>query len=361
MKLICRNLDDVQVEENVFLAPFTSLRIGGKARFFTHVRSEEDLISAITFTRSNHLQAFVLGGGSNLVVADELFPGIVLKIALPQSIERKDAKNVFYFEVSAGTEWDVLVRSVCDQGICGTECMAGIPGLVGGSPIQNIGAYGQEVSQAVDAVRALDLATLNFVELGREECGFGYRTSIFNSTHKGRYIVTSVRFRFDPGARPNLTYADLASLRGTDPSPRDVYDAVRAIRDSKGMLIDSLRLRPESRSAGSFFKNPVMPASTLSQIAQAFRVELSEIPHWSMPSGEVKLSAAWLIERSGFPKGFVMRPDAPVGISPRHTLALINRSGHASCAELLELRDHLVTIVEGLIGVRLEQEPIMLG
>lgn len=351
----------MQVEENICLAPFTTLRIGGRARFFAQVRSETQLLDAVAFARQNHLPAFVLGGGSNLVVPDETFRGVVLKIALPERIERREVGRAIYFEVSAGTDWDVLVRQLCEQGISGMECMAGIPGLVGGAPIQNIGAYGQEVSQTIDAVRVFDLTTLTFVELSREECQFSYRTSRFNSTEKNHYVVISVRFRLDSTARPNLSYADLEALRGTNPTPLEVYHAVRAIRDRKGMLIDPEQPRPESRSAGSFFKNPVVHASVLGRIAKALSIDSGDVPHWLTASGKVKLPAAWLIERAGFPKGFVLEPNAPVGISPRHTLALINRSGTATCADLLELRDHIVEAVDRLLGVRLEQEPVTMG
>ena len=350
----------MQVEENISLAPFTTLRIGGRARFFTHVRSETQLLAAVAFARANHLPVFVLGGGSNLVVPDEIFPGIVLKIGLPESIERRQVGSAIYFEVSAGTDWDVLVQQLCGQGISGMECMAGIPGLVGGAPIQNIGAYGQEVSQTIDAVRVLDLTTLTFVELTSEECQFSYRKSRFNSTEKNRYVVISVRFRLDSTAQPNLGYADLAELRGTNPTPLEVYHAVRAIRDRKGMLIDPEQPCPESRSAGSFFKNPVVHVSLLGRIAEALSIHSGDVPHWPTASGEIKLPAAWLIERAGFPKGFVLEPNAPVGISSRHTLALINRSGTATCGDLLELRDHIVEAVERLLGVRLQQEPVML-
>ena len=351
----------MHLQENVSLAPFTTLRIGGAARFFVRITSEQDLIEAVAFARERVLPSFVLGGGSNLVVPDAGFPGVVLHIELPERIERLERAGGMLFDVSAGTGWDSLVRQLCEQGISGMECLAGIPGLVGGSPIQNIGAYGQEVSQTVDSVRSLDLRSMEFVELSREACGFSYRTSVFNSTERGRYIVTSVRFRLSPEATPNLSYVDLAPLRGTTPTALDVYHAVRAIRDRKGMLIDPAHPTPESRSAGSFFKNPIVPETALAQVAEGLGCVPEEVPRWPAGSQKVKLPAAWLIERSGFPKGFAISPDDPVGISPRHTLALINRTGTACYADLIRLRDHVAHAVFRRTGIRLQQEPVTLG
>ena len=347
----------VELQENVALAPYTTLNIGGPARFFAAVHAQADLLEAIHFARANRLPIFTLGGGSNLVVPDHGFPGLVLHIDLPESIVRTDLHDKVLFDVSAGTGWDALVRHICEQNLCGMECLAGIPGLTGGAPIQNIGAYGQEVSETIDQVTAVDLETLAEVTFSNAECAFAYRRSLFNSTQRNRFIVTSVRFRMDPAATPSLDYADLASLRATSPTPLDVYHAVRAIRDRKGMLIDPAHPHPDSRSAGSFFKNPVVPASALGNIAEVLSLTPAEIPHWPADSGRVKLSAAWLIERAGFPKGFRR---GPAGISTRHTLALVNAAGNATCAQLLALRDLIILTVEDRFGITLHQEPVLL-
>ncbi len=351
----------MQIEENVVLAPFTTLKIGGPARYLIRISAESELLEAVAFAGARKLPIFTLGGGSNLVVADAGYPGVVLHIALPKSIVRSEQPGGVFFDVSAGTDWNALVLQVCEQGISGMECLAGIPGLVGGSPIQNIGAYGQEVSQIIDQVHALDLQSLEFVTLSREECGFAYRTSRFNSTDRGRYIVTSVRFRLQADAQPNLSYADLAPLRGTNPTPLDVYHAVRAIRERKGMLIDPQNPAPDSRSAGSFFKNPIVPTDRLARIAGALEIDKQAIPHWPAGAERLKLPAAWLIERAGFPKGYAESPESSVAISSRHTLALVNRTGQATCAELLKLRDHLVAEVQSRFGIALEQEPVTLS
>jgi UDP-N-acetylmuramate dehydrogenase len=347
----------MEIQENVLLGPLTTLKIGGPARYFARVEDETDLWEVAHFAQERNLRLFVLGGGSNLVVADTGFDGFVAHVAPGKSIERSSTPNGELFSVAAGVEWDAFVRHVCEEGLCGVECLAGIPGLVGGSPIQNIGAYGQEVSSTIHMVRALDLQRTWFSDLPRKECGFSYRESIFNSVAKGRYIVTRVDFLLQATAEPNLSYADLGPLRGTGATAMDVYHYVRGVRDRKGMLIDAENPSPDSRSAGSFFKNPVVTRKQFAGIAETV-AEPEKIPHWPTETGEVKLAAAWLIEQAGFKKGFAL---GRVGISSKHTLALINRTGDASCEELLRLRDLIVMTVEDRFRVTLEQEPVMLG
>jgi UDP-N-acetylmuramate dehydrogenase len=352
----------MHLEENVPLAPFTTLRIGGSARYLAHIASEADLLDAIRFAREQNLPIFTLGGGSNLIVPDQGYAGLILKIDLPESIELTRTQSAIEVKVSAGTDWNALVLNLCEQGIAGMECLAGIPGLVGGSPIQNIGAYGQEVSQTIASVRALDLQTLQFVELSKQDCGFAYRSSIFNSTHRNRYIVTQVVFHLDPAAKPNLSYADLRKhfAPGAQPTPLEVYAAVREIRAAKGMLIDPANPTADTRSAGSFFKNPVVPARKLAHISQVLGIPEADIPHWSAGPDRIKLPAAWLIERAGFPKGFTQSPGSPVGISSRHTLALINKSGTATCRDLQQLASLITIQVEYHLNISLEQEPVTL-
>jgi UDP-N-acetylmuramate dehydrogenase len=351
----------VEIQENVSLAPLTTLKIGGPARYLVRAEDETDLWEAAHFARDAGLPIFVLGGGSNLVVSDGGFPGVVLYAALQPSVVRTDLPEEVIFDVSAGTDWDAFVFSVCEQGLSGLECLAGIPGLVGGAPVQNIGAYGQEVAETIVSVRALDLDPLNgfipYKSLTREECGFSYRKSIFNSIHRDRYVATTVRFQLSKAATPNLSYADLAPLRDTDPTPLDVYRFVRSVRERKGMVIDPNNIGPDSRSAGSFFKNPVVVKGAVKRIMETLPPDVS-MPQWPTPTGDVKLAAAWLIEQAGFPKGFVL---GRVGISSKHTLALINRSGDARCADLLRLRDLIQATVEDRFGIHLEQEPVMLG
>jgi len=350
----------LQIQENVALAPFTTLGIGGPARFFVEIRTEPELIKAVAFARANHLGLFTLGGGSNLLVSDSGFPGLVLHLSLNFPIASATGPHGVDLRVPAGLDWDTLVLHTCTLNLSGMECLAGIPGLTGGAPIQNIGAYGQEVAQTIQSVRALDLHTGAFAELSNQACRFSYRSSLFNTHARGRYIVTAVTFRLSPDTRPNLTYADLARhFAGQQPTPLQVYHAVREIRRAKGMLL--IPGDPDSRSAGSFFKNPVVLAQHLEDLARDLHLDPSAIPHWPAPSlgtgPRVKLAAAWLIEHAGFPKGYTV---GNAGISSRHTLALINRGG-ATHADLVALRDRIRSKVESRFNITLEQEPIELG
>ena len=348
----------IRVQEQVPLAPFTTLRIGGPARYFCEVRSEEELVEAVQFARQRDLKIFVLGGGSNLLVSDEGFDGLVIHVAVDSAFEPvRDGRSASY-TVAAGTEWDAFVLQVCEQGISGVECLAGIPGSVGGTPVQNVGAYGQEVASTITGVRAFDLQMMTFVALSHDECSFAYRRSIFNTTQRGRYIVTAATFRFDLEALPDLAYADLQrhfagwGSTGAAPTALDVYHAVRAIRHGKGMLI--VEGEADCRSAGSFFKNPIVSRDAFARIAAHLQVQPEEIPHWPAANGLIKLPAAWLLEKAGFTKGFSL---GHAGISSRHTLALINR-GHATAADMIALRDSIRSEVFVRFGVRLEQEPV---
>ncbi len=340
--------------ENVPLAPRTTFRIGGPARWLAEVRTEDDLTEALAFATTRNLPLFALGGGSNLLIPDGGFDGLVLHLDLQGSLERTG--NLV--DVPAGTDWDFLVRTLCEQNLCGMECLAGIPGLAGASPIQNIGAYGQEAAETIHTVRAYDRHTRQFVTLPREACRFAYRSSLFNTTARNRYFITRVTFALDPAARPNLTYADLrAHFAGNpNPTPLEVYTAVREIRRAKGMILlpDGAEGVDDTRSAGSFFKNPIVPASVVGTIAEALALPEESIPRYPAPGGMVKLPAAWLLERAGFHRAFAM---GQAGISSRHTLALINR-GNARYADLARLRDHIVATVQARFHLTLEQEPV---
>lgn len=355
---------DLQIQENIPLAPYTTFRIGGPARFFCEVTTSEQLRKAVTFARERSLPIFVLGGGSNLLVTDRGFDGLVLRVKIEGSINidgyRDDMPNKtsVTYDVPGGMDWDAFVRRVAEAGVTGIECLAGIPGFVGGAPIQNIGAYGQEVSTSILFVHALDLETLSFVTLTAELCGFAYRRSIFNTTHRDRYIVISVTFQLDLHATPTLRYADLKdyfSSRTSEPKPIEIYHAVRSIRQGKGMLI--VEGEDDCRSAGSFFKNPVVPTAILQNISATLAVPADKIPHWTAGEDMVKLPAAWLLERAGFVKGFHL---GEAGISSRHTLALINR-GHATFADIALLRDTIQREVASRFGIQLEQEPVQVG
>ena len=351
----------LQIQENVSLAPFTTLGVGGPARFFAHVRSEHELVEAVAFAERNRLPIFALGGGSNLLVHDAGFNGLILHLDLTGPTIVTPAGPTAEHTVSAGTPWDDFVTAACEQNRSGVECLAGIPGLTGGTPVQNVGAYGQEVAQTIRRVRAFDLQTHTFTQLAAADCRFTYRSSVFNTSARGRYLITAVTFALSPDLRLELTYTDLQRHFGSGvaPTPLEIARAVREIRRAKGMLL--VPGDPDTRSAGSFFKNPIVPRERLTPIAAQLQLDPSAIPHWPAPheqgTDRIKLPAAWLIERAGFSKGFTL---GRAGISSRHSLALINHGG-ATAAEILALRDLIRSEVLARFAIRLEQEPIELG
>jgi UDP-N-acetylmuramate dehydrogenase len=351
----------LQLQKSIALAPYTTLGVGGSARYFCEVHSEAEVEQAAQLARDRSLPLFVLGGGSNLLVSDAGFDGVVMRIGATDSKhECREGDNVL-LEVGAGENWDDVVLYAVDRGYAGIECLAGIPGDAGGTPVQNVGAYGQEVAETIVQVRAYDLETRTFVDLDHEACRFGYRRSLFNTDARGRYIVIAVTYKLRAGGEPALRYADVKRHfagqieRGEKPTLRQVYDAVRSIREQKGMLVG--QGGPDGRSAGSFFKNPIVPSAILPQLALKAGCRAEEVPQYPAGDGMVKLAAAWLVEQSGFHKGFAMGRAA---ISSRHTLALVNLGG-ATAAELIALRDAVRSAVETKFGVQLEQEPVMLG
>ena len=339
----------MNLREQVPLAPYTTFQIGGPARWFVEASTEGDILEAIDFARMRSLPLFVLGGGSNLLVSDQGFPGLVLRIALKRIEQQNET-----FRVAAGEDWDGFVSHAVSASHAGIECLAGIPGTVGGTPVQNVGAYGQEVAETIVAVRVIDLTNLEIRNLSPSDCGFTYRRSIFNSTERRRYIVTRVDYVLKKDGAARIAYADLKKhfAEATEPSLAEVSAAVRSIRRKKGMLI--VPGDPDCRSAGSFFKNPVVDAGHYSQIVAR---HAGEVPNYPAGEGLVKLPAAWLVEQAGFHKGYAL---GAAGISSRHTLALINR-GEAKAADILALRDRIVAAVEQKFRIRLEPEPVFLG
>jgi UDP-N-acetylmuramate dehydrogenase len=347
-------VSELEIRQSVALGPLTTLRVGGPARYFAVARSEEDVAEAVAWAEERGLRLFVLGGGSNLLVRDAGFDGLVLRMA----VRGVEPCGEGCFEVGAGEVWDAFVEQMVTAGMAGVECLAGIPGSVGGTPVQNVGAYGQEVAETIVAVRAFDRETRQMVELDRAACQFRYRKSLFNSDEPGRFLVTRVRFQLHPGGAAKITYADVKRyFSGWEETPAltEVARAVREIRRGKGMLI--VEGDPDCRSAGSFFKNPVVAAGRLEQVAAAVGVAAEAVPHWAAGDYAVKISAAWLVERAGFGKGFA---DGAAGISSRHTLALINRGG-ATAADIERLQHRIVEGVETRFGVRLEREPVLVG
>jgi UDP-N-acetylmuramate dehydrogenase len=342
--------------EHAPLAPHCTLRVGGPARYLAEAADEATVVEAVRWAAGRGMPVRVLGGGSNLVIADEGVDGLVLKIAL-RGLSTRDAADAVEVTAAAGEPWDALVRHTVERGWAGLECLSGIPGLVGATPIQNVGAYGQEVSDTVTAVRALDRERGGVVTLGPAECGFGYRDSLFKSGAPGRYVVLAVTYRLTPGGAPGVRYADIArdlEARGlARPSLAEVRETVLKIRRSKSMVLEPGD--PNARSCGSFFLNPIVDAPTLAAI-DARAAGLS-MPRWPQPDGRVKLSAAWLIERAGFARG---QAEGPVGLSTRHTLAIVCHDG-ARARDVAAFARRLRGGVEGRFGVRLHPEPIFWG
>jgi len=348
--------------ENISLAPFTTFGIGGPAQWFAEVTNEGGIREATDWARGRGVPLFVLGGGSNLLVSDRGFPGLVLHITL-MGIERDGG----LFRVGAGEPWDDCVEQTLIADCAGCECLAGIPGTVGGTPVQNVGAYGQEVSSVIERVRVFDVAERRFAELAADECGFSYRRSRFNGADRGRFIVTRVDYRLRESGAPTLQYPDVKRAMETKrssglPSLEEVAAAVREIRRSKGMLL--LEGDPDCRSAGSFFKNPVVSEEQFERIAAvSAAASIGKTPP-RFPAGSgaenlgrVKVPAAWLIEQAGFAKGDKL---GRAGISSRHTLALVNLGG-ASAEEIVALSGKIADAVEVRFGIRLEMEPVMVG
>jgi len=346
--------EKLTIENDVPLAPFTTLGIGGPARRFVRAESEEHIADAVKYAKENSFPLFILGGGSNIVVSDQGFEGLVLQIGLKGIEFNRDGGGRVLVRAAAGEDWDGFVAVCVERGLAGIECLSGIPGYVGGTPVQNVGAYGQEVSETIRFVRCFDRTELKFVELSNAECGFEYRKSIFNSTMRDRYIVTAVEFELVKGGEPRIAYKDLAErFTGRTPGLEEVRNAVIEIRSEKSMVIDPDD--PNSRSAGSFFKNPLVSKNAIEEIAG--RVGIEKVPYFRVDDETVKIPAAWLIEQAGFRKGFRM---GNAGISRKHSLAIVNCGG-ATAKEVISLKDEIQRVVLEKFDVALQTEPIFVG
>ncbi len=341
------------------LADLTTLRLGGPAGRLVEARTEAELVEAVRAGDAAGEPPLVLAGGSNVVVADAGWPGTVVVVAT-RGIEREDPTTL---TVQAGEAWDPFVASTVAEGLAGLECLSGIPGSVGATPIQNVGAYGQEVSETIVRVRAVDRTTGSVVELGPDACAFGYRTSGFKR-HPGRWLVLAVTYALAPGGRSQpIRYAELARELGVQPGDRvpvaEAREAVLALRRRKGMVIDAADL--DSVSAGSFFTNPILGADEFARLEARVRERLGDDarpPQFPEPDGRVKTSAAWLVERAGFARGHGL--PGPAAVSTKHTLALTNRGG-ATTAQLVALAREVAGGVEREFGVRLVPEPVFVG
>ena len=342
------------LSEHVPLHTFSTLGVGGVARWFVRAEHVDDVAAAHQWCIARNVPLCVLGGGSNVVIADEGFGGLVLQMALMGVTMTRESAGTMV-DAGAGEPWDRLVESVVDRGLSGVECLSGIPGTVGGTPIQNVGAYGQEVSATIEHVVAFDRRASAIIELARVDCGFSYRMSRFKGEDAGRFVVCGVRFRFAPGA-PTVSYpdlvAELARQGQTSPSLKDVRQAVLAVRRRKGMVLDEGD--PDTRSVGSFFMNPVVTLADRERVGVASG---GEVPGFAAGEGRVKIPAAWLIERSGLRKGL---SDGAVGLSSKHPLAIVNRGG-ATTRDVLRFAARVKRAVIDWCGVWLRPEPVFVG
>lgn len=354
------SIDEI-LSENVPLAPLTTIGVGGNARFFRRAESVDDVIEGLEWARGKNLPVFFMSGGSNLLISDRGFPGLVIHVAL-KGIEVLSEDSKVTLRAAAGEEWDPFVAFCVDHGYAGVECLSGIPGSIGATPIQNVGAYGQDVSETIVRVEAWDRKQGKTVTLTRDECRFGYRQSRFKNEEPERFVILSVDYALTRGGKPAIRYPDLekylAERNIASPTLRDVREATLEVRRRKGMVIDPAD--PDTRSCGSFFMNPILDEDAHHAFIERARGLVG--PHERIPSfpasdGKLKLSSAWLIEHAGFRKGFTL---GRAGISTKHTLAVVNRGG-ANAEEILALVRMIQRKVREIFGVEIHPEPNLVG
>ena len=344
----------MQIAENVPLAPLTTIGIGGPARFFARATTVDEIREGIDWAHRNAHPLFILGGGSNLLVSDAGFDGLVLQIEL-RGIAVESEDEFATVKAAAGEPWDSFVAMAVSRAWAGIECLSGIPGSTGATPIQNVGAYGQDVSETIIRVEVLDRRSGRVMSLTNADCRFGYRSSLFKSVERDRYVVLNVTFRLQRGGEASVRYPELRKYledRGQSLTDlRDVREAVIAIRRRKGMVLDPAD--PDTRSDGSFFMNPVITPAEYEHFAR----NAAKAPHFPGSDKTVKLSAAWLIENAGFGKGFV---HGNVGLSSKHTLAIVNRGG-GTAREVRELVTMIQSRVREKFGIEIHPEPNFIG
>jgi UDP-N-acetylmuramate dehydrogenase len=348
------------IQRDVPLAPRTTLELGGPARELVRVTDDNELRAALEWAREHERPVVVLGGGSNVVVADEGVDALVIELA-QRGIRVATSADRVSITAAAGEPWDPLVASTVAHGWAGLECLSGIPGSVGATPIQNVGAYGQDVAETITRVRVLDRETGDPVTLEAEACAFTYRDSAFKRDPT-RWIVLDVEFELRTDARPTIRYPELVRQLAdrSTPSVVDVRETVLGLRRAKSMVIDPTD--DNRRSVGSFFTNPIVAATEADHLVE-LAVErglvesAADVPRFAAPGGRAKLAAAWLIERAGFVRG---ERRGSVGISSRHALALVHHGG-GTTRELLALAREIADRVQERFGVALQPEPMLLG
>ncbi len=347
----------LDIKENYPLREHTTFKTGGPARYFARADDEYHIAEAYAFAEERKVPLFVLGGGSNILISDKGFPGLAVLNRI-KGIDSRIEKGSAFVTAGAGEDWDNFVKQCTGNNWQGLECLSGIPGTAGAAPVQNIGAYGRSVDGSISEVRVFDSHTGEFVTLLNRECGFCYRGSIFNSVSAGRYVITQVTFKLTPGGAPCLTYQELIKrfTSDADITPGRVRDAIIEIRDRKGLLL--LEGHESYRSAGSFFKNPAIPAEQFGKVERIIQEEnCCTNWAWPLPSGGMKVSAACLIQCAGFARG---HRSGNAGLSPRHTLVLVNY-GDATAAEIVAFARQVQERVKAKFGVALMPEVQLVG
>jgi UDP-N-acetylmuramate dehydrogenase len=344
----------LHIEENKPLAPLTTIGIGGPARYFAKATTADAIRNGVNWASARSLPLFILGGGSNLLISDDGYKGLVLQIDL-RGVVVENEDEFATVKVAASEPWDSFVATAVAHRWAGIECLSGIPGSTGATPIQNVGAYGQDVSETIIRVEVLDRRNVVVSALTTRECRFGYRSSLFKNVERDRYVVLNVTFRLKAGGAASVRYPELRRYleeRGqSDQDLRTVRDAVIAIRKRKGMVLDPAD--PDTRSDGSFFMNPIIDTTQFAR----FKQKVENAPSFPSNDGTVKLSAAWLIEHAGFTKGFI---HGNVGLSTKHTLAVVNRGG-GTAREVRELVKLVQDRVREKFGVDIHPEPNFIG
>ncbi len=350
------------IEENIPLANFSTFRVGGPARYLTHVSNETDVQNALLFARKHSIPLFVLGGGSNIVISDKGFSGLVILNRI-KGVETQRNENNVLVRAGAGENWNDVVGKCVEENLAGIECLSGIPGTVGGAVVQNIGAYGQGIHEAVKEVRAINIKTGELKIFNNKDCLFRYRDSFFKSSGNGQFIVSGASFRLAQNGMPNISYHDIKNYfsdKNITPSLIDVRKAIIDIRGQKGFVL--LPGYTQYQSAGSFFKNPVIPKELFNKVQVQILQEKEQGGckdpwFWILPSENVKISAACLIERAEFARGY---HKGNVGISPHHPLAIIN-CGQANACEIINFAKDIQKKVQEKFGIFLKPEVLFVG
>jgi UDP-N-acetylmuramate dehydrogenase len=342
------------VESGVPLSDRCTLGVGGAARFFSRAIDAETLERSLQWARRSNTPIHILGGGSNVVFADAGFDGLVIHVDI-RGVSRVDTNDRVRYRAGAGEPWDPFVAATVAEGCAGLECLSGIPGQVGGTPVQNVGAYGQDVSAVITCVEAINRGTLAVERLDNVECGFGYRTSRFKGRDLNRFVVTQVEFELTRDGSASLLYPDVIahfeSIGETSPALGEVREAILTIRRRKGMVIEPDN--PANQSVGSFFVNPVITNEALARL----EARQTGMPRYRVDDGHVKVPAAWLIENAGFPKGTTR---GVVGVSPFQAQAIVNHGG-ATAADVVSLATDIKQAVWDEFRVTLVPEPVFVG